>query len=289
MKTGFLILNYNSWELTQHLAQKVATYQNISRVIVIDNASTDDSYNHLVKLASDRIILLRSDRNGGYSYGNNLGARFCAKENMDILFFSNPDVEVKEDDINKIIAGFKASDYSVLSGIEYNSEGIISLPPIWTLMKYKDDLLDCFYIGRKYLKHKKETILDKSIPIQQVEIVKGSFFSIRLQAFMEVGMFDENVFLYCEERILARKLLNAGKKAGIVTNAVYQHNHSASITNTYHSATAQMKLLYQSRLYYHKAYETSNGLKLILLKLAMKISLAEYRLRDAIAKKRLGV
>ena len=282
MKTGFVILNYNSWKLTKALAEKVSAFNNIDKVVVVDNVSTDDSYQYLAPLQSAKIEVILSDKNGGYSYGNNIGAQYCAKEGADILFISNPDVDVEEADIDKLLNTFETSDYAMLSGVEYDIEGKVSKDPFWTAMTFKDDLLDCFFIGRKILESKKLVPLDKKVPIQEVDILKGSFFGVRMSSFLEVGGFDDNVFLFCEERIIARKFSDAGMKIGVVTDAKYQHNHSASITKTYKAVASQIKLLYDSRLYYNKTYEKPGSFNMLVLKAAMKISLLEYRLRDAI-------
>lgn len=37
------------------------------------------------------------------------------------------------------------------------------------------------------------------------------FFAFRLKDFLEVGGFDEDIFLYCEERTLGKRFGNAGK------------------------------------------------------------------------------
>lgn len=282
MRSGFVILNFNSWKLTKFLAEKVSSFHNIDRVIIVDNLSTDDSYEHLKELHSDNIEVILSDKNGGYSYGNNLGAWHCKEQYIDILFIANPDVDIQEEDISKILEGFKNSDYSILSGVEYDINGRMSEPPLWKQMTYKDDLIDCFFLGRKFVNNKKGIQLKKNLKIQSAEIVKGSFFGIRLEEFLDLGGFDEEVFLFCEERILAHKLINTGRKIGIVTGAKYFHNHSAAINKTYKAVSSQIKILYKSRMYYNKHYLQIGRLKRILLKSAMEISILEYKLLDLV-------
>lgn len=287
MKSGFVILNYNSWKLTRSLAEKVSGFSRIDKVIIVDNVSTDNSYEHLKQLQSDTIEVVLSNKNGGYSYGNNIGAKVCKKQNIDILFIANPDVDIEEADIFKIMEAFKNSDFSILSGIEYDINGHVSKPVLWKLMTYTDDLLDCFFLGRKLLRLKNKIQLEKNLEIQNAEMVKGSFFGVRLKDFLQLNGFDEGVFLFCEERILAHKFINAGKKIGIVTGAKYYHNHSASINKTYKAVASQIKLLYKSRIYYNNHYSRIGKFKRILLIFAMKISILEYRLSDFIKKKNI--
>ncbi len=280
MVVSFLILNYNSAELTSIYAKTVAEYKLVDHVIVVDNCSTDNSYDILSKLDTTNIHVVQSERNGGYSYGNNWGARYSERFNTDLLFISNADVYVSEENINRIISAFEYSDYAVLSGIEYDINNVITKPPIWRMNTYVDDFADCFYLGRM-INRKKQTIdVNYSLKIQNVDIVKGSFLAVRLRDFIDVGGFDEGVFLFCEERILAKKMKDAGKKVGVVPSAKYLHNHSVSINKSYKKRRLQMKLLYKSRLYYNERYEGVNKIKLLILKLAMEWSLFEFFIAD---------
>ena len=282
MKVGFLILNFNSWELSIKLAEKISRYEYVDKVVIVDNCSTDDSYKRLESCKTEKIDIIKSEKNGGYSYGNNYGAEYCRKLEVDILFISNPDVDVDEKDVNLIINKFKVSDYTILTGVEYDIHKNMSHPPIWKQMDYKDDLMDCFFVGRRLCRTKQGIELDRSKGIQDAEIVKGSFFAVRLEDFLSVGGFDENTFLFCEERILGKRMEMAEKKLGVVTEAKYFHNHSVSINKAYKGVSRQMKLLYNSRLYYHRVYSKVNWIKYWVLFFSMKISLIEYCLVDLV-------
>lgn len=280
MKSIFIILNYNCYKLTENLALKVASMNCIDNVIVVDNCSLDDSFQHLSKIKNEKIDVIRSEKNGGYSYGNNYGAKYCKKYNPDILFICNPDVDVEEEDIIKIINCFKKYNYSILSGIEYNLNNEIVKPPIWKLNKYKDDLKECYFLCRKIEKIKNKIPIEYDKEVQDVDIVKGSLFAVNYKDFIEVSGFDENIFLFCEETVLARKMLDKNKKIGIVTSAKYKHNHSTTINKAYKSKAKQIKLLYKSRLYYNKKYNKIGIMKRIILKLSMNISILEYYVYD---------
>lgn len=282
MNVGFLILNYNSWELSESLARKVARYQIIDKVVIVDNCSSDDSFENLQKINESNIDVIKSQKNGGYAYGNNYGAQYCKEKGVDILFISNPDVDVEEKDVNLIVNAFEGTEYSILSGVEFDINKKMSQPPIWKQMTYKDDLLDCFYIGRKLCIAKKGVQLDRSQQIQTVELVKGSFLCVRLYDFLEVGGFDEQTFLFCEERILGRRMEKQNKKIGVVTAAQYFHNHSVSINKAYKGKAKQIRLLYNSRYYYHKKIMHIGIIQSIILKVSMYFSIQEYRVMDAL-------
>lgn len=71
LMTGFIILNYNSANLTIKLAKKLESFEGV-KICIVDNCSTDDSMDTLKQeYFTDRVVLVKSLKNGGYSYENN--------------------------------------------------------------------------------------------------------------------------------------------------------------------------------------------------------------------------
>ena len=74
---GIVILNWNTKELLKRTIETVLasigafTYQ----LVVVDNASSDGSAD-MVAETFPQVMLIRSEINGGYPYGNNLGFRW---------------------------------------------------------------------------------------------------------------------------------------------------------------------------------------------------------------------
>ena len=151
MKVGIIILNYNTGEMTRTLAKCVSEYKKVDDVVIVDNASTDDSITRLSEAVGGKIHLIQSGRNGGYSFGNNVGARFCKELGTDICMISNSDVIIEEEDINRIINVFCESDYSMLSGVQCDIRGV-PCSPLSKINGYWDDFLDCFFLWRKLSK-----------------------------------------------------------------------------------------------------------------------------------------
>lgn len=66
----FVIINYNTKALAEKLVANVKDYQSISKILIVDNASTDDSYQELKKLENNRIEVLQAEENKGFSAWN---------------------------------------------------------------------------------------------------------------------------------------------------------------------------------------------------------------------------
>ena len=68
------------------------------------------------------------------------------------------------------------------------------------------------------------------------------------------SLFDKNIFLYYEEKVLGRNLKGLGLKTVLVTDASYVHAHSVSIDKSVGKIVGKQKLLHKSKLYYYKKY-----------------------------------
>ena len=93
---GIVILNYKNYQDT------IACVNNISQqkmssysIYIVDNDSQDLSYEKLVEKYTDQaqIKVLQSGKNGGYSFGNNVGFRVAIEDGCDFLLCTNNDVE----------------------------------------------------------------------------------------------------------------------------------------------------------------------------------------------------
>jgi len=98
-----VILNYNGAKFAEGCLRSVlaADYSNIE-VIVVDNASTDGSYELLRDLFSDmsKVTLIRNQWNLGYAEGNNVGFRHSRG---DIIAFLNIDTEVTRSWLKELV------------------------------------------------------------------------------------------------------------------------------------------------------------------------------------------
>lgn len=283
-KTGIVILNYNDAVTTKHLVGIIIGYESLNHIVVVDNCSTDDSYEELQSLRSSQVDVVKSNKNGGYAYGNNYGFKYIINNyKVDILFVANPDVEFEEDIILDIIRFFDKTDYAMLSGVMYEANGKVSATPAWKVPSYIDDLLGCSLLLSKINKKRTKIPIGYDKPVVRVEALPGAFFAIRSFALEDIGLLDEGTFLYCEERILAKKLLDKGYKVGLLTKSKYFHLHGSSIGKIYNEVKSK-RLIFASRLYYQKKYNKINIIQECILKFCMQISLIEFRFYLAIRK-----
>ena len=84
------------------------------------------------------------------------------------------------------------------------------------------------------------------------------FFAIKYEVLREIDYFDENVFLFYEEDILATKVKNLGYKIYSLNHVTFEHFESNSINKAL-SYYNKMKRLQASKMYYQKEYNEINN------------------------------
>ena len=87
MKVAIVILNYNSEEDTIKYVESIKEYKNLNKIIVVDNKSTNENAMAKLKiLENEKVEVIQSDKNGGYSYGNNYALRYLDNKNEKKIF-----------------------------------------------------------------------------------------------------------------------------------------------------------------------------------------------------------
>ena len=198
-----VILNYNTLHLTRVclttlLASDLGPYR--MEVIVCDNGSTDGS---IVMLRKEfpGIIRIENKKNLGFAAGNNPGIR-RAKGRFVLLL--NTDTETPPDTIRTMIAFMDdhpqagASTCKVLL-----PDGSMDpachrgFPTPWVAFTYiskleklfpKTQLFGEYHQGYKYMD-----------AIHDVDCIVGAFFLVRRDVILDVGLLDEEYFMYGED------------------------------------------------------------------------------------------
>lgn len=273
-----VVLNYNDAVTTMQFVESIKYYSCVRKIVVVDNCSTDDSFNKVSQLASDNVSVIRTESNGGYGYGNNWGIRYlydnCKSE---YILLSNPDVIVQENVLVKLEEFLRCNrDYTIAAPFMLNAKGekvdntAFRLPTKKEYILHINWLLKHFFVDFNY-----KNLKDDLSSAKDVDAVAGSMFLMNAEDMMKYGMFDENMFLYCEEVVLGLKLKKNNKKAALLTNLSFVHNHSVSINKTYSSAIAKQKIYIKSKLYVIKQYYRANFWELLVAYFLSKISLID--------------
>lgn len=261
---AIIIVNYINFIITKKCINNLINIGVIADIIIVDNCSPNES---LYELENEfkkykNIYVIQSERNGGYSYGNNVGIKFCESlGDFKFICIMNPDVILESNYLNEICD--KISNYDDVAGVSslmfFNGK-FETNRITWRIPYGKEIYKEHFLMRRK----KTVNCICKQYAssLVEVDVLPGSFFIFKKDLFYKVGLLDENVFLYNEENILGCKLKELGLKVLIDTSHYYLHMHITpdknsvfkKYKNNFNEILQDYKYGYQSRKYLCKHY-----------------------------------
>lgn len=255
MKCALIILNYNDSHRAFELAQKSIEYDNVDRVIIVDNKSTDNSLKYLQNKIDGivKIDLLKARENRGFASGNNIGAKYAIeKYKPQYVLFANTDTIFEEKDIDECIRYMRDVENLGLVSMRIKDIKGREEKSAWKFKSFYEYAMFNTWLYRR-LNYKKNTYTNYAEKFQLVQIVRGSFMFFNAKVLKNIGYFDEETFLYYEEEIISKKLQMNGYKVGLITDHFYIHNHIAGgSSNVWFIKKYMVKSLYYFLDKYYK-------------------------------------
>ena len=278
MVVSTVILNYNDAPTTISLVERIKDYALLDYIVVVDNCSTDNSWEQLQHYKSDKIHVIQSPRNGGYGSGNNYGLRYSSEIlNADYSIVANPDVQFDEECVEKFLQTLQEDDSTaIVSARQSNSSDCA-----WkncSILQYILATSLFFEVWLKIRSYPKNYFIGKdSVP---VFAVPGSLLMVDLRKMVNYGMYDEEFFLYYEEPVLAQKLEDAGLKTVLRLDCSYVHNHHVSISKTYRRWSQQHAILLRSAELFLRKYKHANAIQMFFAKIWFMYTKVEFLVYD---------
>lgn len=219
------IVNWNAREpLRQCLQSMLAHPPGVPyEILVLDNNSHDGSVQMLEK-EFPQIHLLVSEQNLGFSKGHNL----CAKHaNGDYLFLLNPDTIVSPGALDRLVAFAEAHpEIGIIGPKILNPDGSLQFScrrfpePIAAL--FRNTPLGKLFPNNRYTRDYLMTDWDHN-SVREVDWVSGAALFVRKTVFEQLGGFDEQFFMYCEDVDLCYRAWQTGWKVVYYPDAIIYH------------------------------------------------------------------
>lgn len=203
-RISVVLVSYDSAEV---LAEAIASVPPGAEVIVVDNASADDSAD-VGEAAGASVI--RTGQNAGFGTGCNRGAAMATRE---FILFLNPDARLEPDCLERLLAEADSQrDAAAFGPVLLDGAGQAGLPRAATLLDSDTPPMM------------------STVPEQPCDVgfLSGAAFMVRTAAFRDIGGFDENIFLYLEDDDLCLRLRGAGGRLRLVPGARVTHHQGTS-------------------------------------------------------------
>ncbi|MCA9414366.1 MAG: glycosyltransferase family 2 protein, partial [Candidatus Omnitrophica bacterium] len=145
---SILIVNYNTRDLTLACLESIFEHPPSGEyeVIVVDNASTDGSWERIADRLP-QVDLVRSEENLGFARGNNLAME---RSTGDILFLLNSDTLIHQNTFPELERFLREhSDAAVVGGKHYLTDGSIQ-PTIKYFPRVSNMISESFFLHRLF-------------------------------------------------------------------------------------------------------------------------------------------
>ena len=250
MDLSTIIVNWNTRELLAACLESTfaAMHDDLeSEIIVVDNGSTDGSA-EMIGEHFPRVHLIRNQENVGFANANNQAIRQSCGRYVLLL---NSDTEVYPGALSTLVQFMNEHSRAGGCGSRLlNADGSLqaSCHPMptparefWRLL-----FLDRLWPKATYVQERWESETPR-----RVQVIKGACFLLRRSALEQVGMLDEQYYMYSEEVDLCYRLAHAGWELWWVPQAVVKHYGEASSKQRRETMYIQ---LYRSKVQFYRKF-----------------------------------
>lgn len=231
-----VIVNWNACGyLRGCIASILAETSLRTQVIVVDNASRDGSA-EMVRAEFPGVRLIANDVNRGFAAANNQGLKVAAGRWMLLL---NPDTVILDGAIDKTVAYAQTRPDAgvvgcrVLEDATTVQQTCFAFPSPWNLFLVESGLSRMFPRSRLFGRPQIGW-WDRDCE-REVDVVSGMFMLVRREAMEQVGLMDEDYFVYAEEADWCFRFRRAGWRCVYAPVASIMHLEGGG------KSTAQVK------------------------------------------------
>ena len=241
---SLIILTYNSEKDIFDCLSSVYQYNDIGEaleIIVVDNNSKDWSATEKqIKERFPDVITISNPINGGYGQGNNVGIRASSAPIVSIM---NPDVRLIMPVFGAFLKTLSVPDIVMCGGKQLYTSAKVARSFAYDFMS------SIFYIViLESIRRKRDNYDYKHMWME------GAFFAVKKDEFQQIGYFDENIFMYCEENDIWRRFRKTFPMLRMVYLSSIKYLH-LTIARTFSELATKRQL--KSQLYLCKKYNIS--------------------------------
>lgn len=260
MDLSVVIVNYQTFELTKNTINSILEYDYpfSVEIVVVDNASSDDSLSRLKDYFKDKVRFIASEKNNGFAAGNNQALRQVDGKYQLLL---NSDTIVWENTLNDIYDYMESHEDVGACGCRVLLEdGDLDKACKRSFPNVKNSFFRLFHIPTKSNDDNYNLTDLPDDDVYEIDCLTGAFMFMRKTALDEVGLLDETFFMYGEDIDLCYRIKNGGWKIVYYGKSKITHLKGAS------SKKQKSKLIYEfyrAMYIYYKKHHAKESLFIV--------------------------
>jgi GT2 family glycosyltransferase len=214
-RVAVVVLNWNGWRDT------VACVESLRRqrlapawIVVVDNASTDESEERLRALGAD-VTFLQSGANRGFAGGNNVGIRWALQQGADAVWLLNNDATADEGALEALVQTWRLRPRAGAIGT-------------WIYEMARPSVVQCWGGGWINLWTGRAREYPYRVSEERLDYITGCSLFLPRRALEAAGLLDEGFFMYFEDAELSLRYRRAGFELAVAEGARVLHKGGAS-------------------------------------------------------------
>lgn len=226
MDLSVIIVNWNSTDyLRDCLVSIYRETKDLSiEVIVVDNASHDDSCAELIQREFPWTVLHSSKDNLGFARGSNLGYELSSGR---VLLFLNPDTQIQSNVFASMAKEiWSNADTGAVGPKLLNGDGSLQTSCIRAYPTILNQLLDSEFLRNKFPMSRlwgMQPLLAREANPVRVDVISGACLMVKRDVFVQVGKFDDSYFMYVEDIELCRRIAASGYRIQYMNECEVTH------------------------------------------------------------------
>lgn len=220
-----IVVNYEKYEDTFSCVESILKSETTQefKIVVVDNASPNDSWEKLQVLKNnEKIVLLKSEENNGYCAGNNIGIKYSLKKlNADYVWILNPDTIVDNHAMQNLFDFQENHDECGILGCK-----LVYYPDTQYLQGLGGGMFEKNQFGALVPKTHLYHMYDSNVILPKVvklDLIIGASMFIKSLVFKRCGLMDDRFHLYSDETEFCLRVTKFGFKNYAISGATVYH------------------------------------------------------------------
>ena len=199
MDLSVVIVNYGTFELTKNTVNSILDYSYPFdvEIIIVDNASKDDSLSKLRKYFDGRVKFIASEHNNGFAAGNNQALRIVDSKYVLLL---NSDTIVWKNTLENIYHYMENnSDVGACGCQVLLEDNTLDKACKRSFPNVKNSFFRLFHIPTNSVAddYNLDDLDDDGV--YEIDCLTGAFIFTRKKVLDDIGLLDETFFMYGED------------------------------------------------------------------------------------------
>jgi GT2 family glycosyltransferase len=289
-QVAVVVVSYNTRDVLLTCLASVIESSRLSdfEIVVVDNASTDGSL-QAVRHTYPQVTTIANPTNAGFGVACNQAIRATTAP---LILLLNSDATITIESFQALQDAVNANAHCAAAGCRIvNSDGAETTNTrnfLTALNQAAEQSGVLGWTNWKYLRRTHQPILDSNKQDCSVDWIDGACLMVRRAALDEVGLFDEEFFMYSEDEDLCIRLRQHGWTICYTATATASHHGGAS---TSQNKFEMLRQFYRSQMQFlskHRGRRAASVYAIALRTiLCLKSWLLPDRSRRAMAREQL--